>query len=468
MTKAEKFLQIEKKSDLFDYKYKGVHLWTLIRVDICSLFFAELDIERIHPDVRKKTLLGSIRNVILILAKIPKYLYHRCCMQSKDVFCSTNNVYKKSMGKIIDPYADFFSDTNLTVHNHTLYNPAKTVGILYSGTNDSTCRIREFVFIVWYKLTRSLGVTKKSKEIVQFLEQVEKTLDIQLDDNYESKVAIKANRFLIRKKYYKKMLKNRFKCIVHGFNYWHAGMALISAAKELGVPTMELQHGLADKNHVAYNFLDSSLENDYFPDFFFTWGDYWSDSVRLPSGSKALSVGFPLMDDSRKSLKDVQQNENTIIFYSSQVREFIMMALSVCDKLTDLGLKVKLKLHPGECKSWKTHYPELNDAKLEVLDKPVNVHELMASAKYHVGIGSTVMYEALAFSGTVLIYDHPYSFLMDDLIEKGYVQLFKEDESLINLITENQIDQNYEDICSQLFKQNATRNIEEAIRAIIG
>jgi len=465
MTKFEDFLQAENEHDLFDYKHQDVYLWSLIRTDIYARFFSE--IENAHPDVRKKTVSVAIRTLILILAKIPKYLINRCCMQNKEVFCAAGNVYKESLGKIIDPYIDFFHDTDLTIHHHTMYNPVKSVDIIYSGTNDSTCRIREFIFLVWYRLLRSLGFARKSKEIELFLEQVEKAFDIRLDDNYERLVAIKAHRFFIRKKFYKKMLKNRFKCVVHGFHYWHAGMGLISAAKELGIPTIELQHGLADNNHLAYNFLDSSLENKYFPDYFFTWGDYWNDSARLPASSKAVSVGFPQMDDSRDSLKEVAQNEKTIIFYSSQIREFIMMALNVCDKLVDLGFTVKLKLHPGECKSWKTHYPELNNSNLEVLDKPVNVHELMACAKYHIGVGSTVMYEALAFGGTVLIYEHPYSYLMNDLIEKGYVHLFSDDESLIKLISNNDLNQDYEIICTKLFKQNATQNIEEAIRAII-
>jgi len=466
MTKSEKFLQLELDSDLFEYKYLGVHLWALIRTDIFIRYFSE--IENAHPDVRTKTVSAVLKSLVLILAKIPKHLYHRCFLQKKDVFCSTSNVYKKSQGKIKDLYIDFFRDTNLTVHNHTMYNPLKSNDIIYSGTNDSTCRIREFLSIIWYRILRSLGFAKKSSEVVLFLDQIEKAYDIHLDDNYERLVSVKAQRFLIRKKFYRKILKNRFKCVVHGFHYWHAGMGLISAAKELGIPTIELQHGLADKNHPAYNFLDSSLINEYFPDYFFTWGDYWKESVRLPNGSKAISVGFPQMEISRDLLKDAPKNEKTIIFYSSQIRELIMLALSVCDRLVDLGYTVKLKLHPGECKSWRTLYPELKNTSIVILDKPINVHELMASAKYHVGICSTVMYEALAFGGIVLVYEHSYAYLMSDLIEKGYVHPFKNDESLIKLITENEIRNDYGDICTKLFKQNATRSINEAIRAITG
>jgi len=245
---------------------------------------------------------------------------------------------------------------------------------------------------------------------------------------------------------------------------------LVLAARELDIPSVELQHGVIGRYHIAYHFNEISFENTYLPDYIFTFGDYWTNTMNVPKGTVPISVGFPQMDLSKIYLKNIIQDDKRIVFYSSGGigRELSQLAIEFAKISNKFGFTIKYKLHPSECKSWKILYPKLVDNnKIEVVDEPINVHELLASAKFHVGVDSTVLFEALAFNGVVFAYDIPGAHYMKDLIDMGYIHLFSDKNELFNLIKNNNKIIDAKLISENLFKQNAIKNIESEIRKII-
>jgi len=464
MDKFEEFLKFEYDNDLFDYTYKGVHFWGLIRAAIYLCYFTDNVDE--HPD---HALVAS-NYKLKLLKQMPKHVFNRISAQPKDIFCSSDNIYKIIDNKRINPYLDFLKEIDFSVHYHTNYNPTFSKDIIYPGTNDAifgiTRYLNQFVTYVFYRHMEKSGNFKKIESITRCLNCLREKLNIQFDYRYECIVMKTVQSFLSNKRFYIKLIKNT-KCVILENHYTDAHMALISAARELNVPTIELQHGVIGRGHIAYNFHDMSTENKYLPDYIFTFGDYWTNTMRPPKGTTPISVGFPQLDLSKRCLMEVVQSDTQVVFYSSIEQKLCKLAIEFAEIATELGFVVKYKLHPSECKSWKTLYPELRDnEKIEVLDQALNVHEVLASSKFHIGVNSTVLFEAIAFGGVVFIYDIDDRNVMKDLIEMDFAYSFIRKEELLDLII-NHIDVDTKSISEQFFKHNAVKNIEAEINKII-
>ena len=57
--------------------------------------------------------------------------------------------------------------------------------------------------------------------------------------------------------------------------------AAVYAAKQMNIKSIEVQHGRIN-NHEAYCYEDLSSSGKILPDYFFTYGQWWNDNIKLP------------------------------------------------------------------------------------------------------------------------------------------------------------------------------------------
>src|SRR5207245_9545886 len=71
----------------------------------------------------------------------------------------------------------------------------------------------------------------------------------------------------------------------------------LEAARELGIPTVELQHSLVSFLNVLCNYPEDSRARAaaIVPDHVFTYGEYWTNEFRSPV--KIVPVGFPYLEE---------------------------------------------------------------------------------------------------------------------------------------------------------------------------
>ncbi|MFK7886946.1 MAG: hypothetical protein AB8G16_08780 [Gammaproteobacteria bacterium] len=74
--------------------------------------------------------------------------------------------------------------------------------------------------------------------------------------------------------------RSRPKAVFLSQYYTLAHMALISAAREAAVPTIELQHGMISADHTAYNLYYDADNPDCYPDQLWMFGDGSRDSLK--------------------------------------------------------------------------------------------------------------------------------------------------------------------------------------------
>jgi len=464
MSKINEFLKFEKDNNLFDYQHKGVHFWALIRFGVYEYFF--LETKNAHPDSKNERFFNRFN----FIKFIPEQIAKKSFIKKGDLFVSDNNIYKMIDNKRIDPYIDFFKYGTFEAHNHTVFSAMLSNDIIYSGTNDSWIIFKEYVYCLFNKVLRKLKLIKIPKEIVKFLD-ILKQKNINVPMNYEHHILRSIFCFKLRKKFHMNLVKNKFKCIVLVDHYNVNHMSLCLAARELNIPSIELQHGIITCQHIAYNFFDVAMENKYLPQYIFTFGNYFNDSMRLPNGTTSISVGYPQMDFSLCKHKGIVQDEKQIIFYSQGTigDKLSILAINLAKLALCKNYVIKYKLHPSECKTWKREYPHLvNEKIIEVLDQPMNVHELLASAKFHIGVNSTVLIEALAFNGTVFVYNtsHDEIEYMADFIKEGYMHSFEDENELLDLLANGPKNGDI-DISKNLFKSNAIKNIDHEVKEII-
>ena len=469
MNILEKFLDFEKEHNLFELKYRGVSYWHLIR------FYVWLEIEKTqgldeeHPD---KLIHENFVNRMNFLKYIPSQVLKCFHKGRKDIFISSNNRLKIIDDKTKDIYTYIIEEGKYSWDKNVLFSSGYTKDIKKYYNNALLDIYNAYIYII-LKIKKFFN--KSTKDVVQFVSEMENELEIKLDHNRIAwKIEFACYRFKVFTNYYKRILNGRYKMVFMICHYSFYQAAIIEAAKRCNIPVVEYQHGMIGCHHISYNFKDKTSIGKYLPDYLLTFGNYWNDTCRLPDKCKCISVGSTLIEDSRKNLKNVNVDEKLIVFYSSGSygRQLSKIAIDLVPFAEKHGLNILYKLHPSEAKSWKERYPYLNGLKiLKVIDEPINVHILLSKAKFHIGVNSTVLFEALAFNRRVFVYDMFGKEFMEDILKWGFAELFKDLESLEMLIlsqnssnSNNTIGQQVSDF---MFKPNAKHNIEHLIGEIL-
>jgi hypothetical protein len=261
-----------------------------------------------------------------------------------------------------------------------------------------------------------------------------------------------------KKRIFKKFLKNvnpEIAVVVTSY----ANNTRIKACKELGVPVIELQHGIINKYHLSYNFPDNKKMYT-FPDYILTFGEYWCDCANYPIDyDKIRPVGYPHLEQEYEKYKQYSQKNQIIFISQGNIGEEMSKYAA---KLAESTKKYKIvyKLHPGEYDSWHEKYPWLKNTKLQVVDSDdPPLYQLFAESKYQVGVSSTALYEGLNFNLETYLLDSPNKILLEDLINKGVASVVSSVDELIKKV-ENSQGKNHNNFNSNYyFKSNAVENI---------
>lgn len=185
-------------------------------------------------------------------------------------------------------------------------------------------------------------------------------------------------------------------------------MGLIAAAKKLGIPTVEQQHGIINYEHFAYNFYGKQrpLQN-FYPDYLLTFGPMVLKEIGRSSfiePNRIHNCGHPYLDYlSQKTLYKTKDNSNIAIgitllwIYEKKIISFI-------SEVSDLLLDVEFILIPRNT----------DDERYGTLKLPINVrierkkkfYELMAEdIDIHCTVNSTTAVEAPYFGVPNILLD---------------------------------------------------------------
>lgn len=290
-----------------------------------------------------------------------------------------------------------------------------------------------------YKKFNKIEFTKKEKELILSVQkELENKFNIEL--NIMGMLTTHILNFKYDFKTYGELFKKRKpKMIFVVVSY--ENLAIVAAAKSLGIEVIELQHGTITDYHLGYSYPEKTRLNGeipYFPDKILTFGDYWINEKNCPiSNENIIPIGFSYFEVQSKDYINIKAIKNQVLFISQGVIGKYLSQIAFKFAKSQKDFKIIYKLHPGEYATWRENYPDLVEASsfdnFEIIDNSeIPLYKLMAESEYQIGAFSTAIYEGLMFNCKTFIVDVPGVEYLDDLVEKSYVFKIRDVDDLIN------------------------------------
>ncbi len=266
----------------------------------------------------------------------------------------------------------------------------------------------------------------------------------------------------------KKMLtRMNPKIVVEVVSYSQQCMIINEICKELGITTIELQHGWIGKNHLAYNYPAGSVIRQ-FPDKIYLFGDYYKNDIRCPiSKDKLISVGFPYYERELEKYREHQRMDKryTVLFLSQGrfTRGLSDAAIELYKLIDSRKVRVIYKLHPSEYDDWKEIHPKLENSGVEIVGKDgIPLYDCFGASDAQVGVYSTTIFEGLGFRLRTFIYHQEFADYLNGLIELGIAELVESASDLWEKIqTQNMTDYRVE----YFWKGHALMHLERELRS---
>jgi len=419
----EKFLTYEMDHELFKLTIKGCNFWHLCRYSIYNeIIKLNYDIGQAHNSVYK---LNFISRQLIRIKQLANAFFHNPLigLKHKDILIF-NHERRVKVGQTYDCiYTDELA-SNMTFSNYVFED--SFVGIHEKPTATKNLKYTDYLDLM-VSMRKRLKITPKidleeQNIIIKAIEGVntisEHKVDVQL---WTRTVVSMIEDYLIRYKYYRKIIeKVEPNAIIEVVSYGYKRLVINCIAKEIGIPTIELQHGTMGKTHIAYNFMEK-MTLAAFPDYVFLYGTYWKDETRFPIEESHVKVtGWPYYEKNLKSSRIKNRDESTkerslieaskkmtILFVSQGTTGKHLSKIAVeLSNLIDLNVyQIIYKLHPGEYGRWKKAYPWLIGSDINVIgESSENIYNYFAVANIQVGVSSTALYEGLGYGLKTYIY----------------------------------------------------------------
>lgn len=192
--------------------------------------------------------------------------------------------------------------------------------------------------------------------------------------------------------------------------YGASNAILISEAKSLGIAIAEMQHGVIDASHYAYNYnaemRESSVYERYLPDYLLTFGEFWHGG--MCNACVKVPVGHPHLSRIREKFVDKSLPDSFLVISQWTITDDLIEA-AVKLRAARPNAQIKYRLHPIEALSDQQRQRLLaND--IELSDRHSDIYAEFSSSWNIVGCYSTALYEAKAFGKNVLVMKHPLAF----------------------------------------------------------
>lgn len=463
------FYEVEKKYNLFEKEYNGFEFWTYMRTQLAWKLQKQIDIiEEAH--YTKKT--SRFENLFLLLKQL-KYVIKNGKIPYKKYdalfLAHPRRVYDGEKYECI--YTDILAekfDNAITIekpYQGMHYEPAKSEKIIYMDIVD--------LKIQFYSIFKSLFCNKEIYRLKQFFEEQISDAVKDLNQYYKTEISVKNTTtelvymyysYLVMSRYFTKILKKTEpRVIVEVVSYSMECQVINEVAYDMRIPTVELQHGVIDKNHVAYNY-PKNKKIKQFPQNIFLFSDFWRAEVQYPVTQEHIfATGYPHLERQEQKYKGEKEKlvvKKRILFLSSGPIGTLLAdtAVRLYDLLSEKEYEIIYKLHPGEYSGWEERYPQLLASEVKVIsNNKTDLYQLFCESDILVsGFNSTTIFEGMYYGLQVYVADYRLIDEIRNLEKKNLLKVFKTTEELYNMIRMQKTTKQEE---STLWKKDALNNM---------
>lgn len=430
--------EFTKKFNSFERNFiyetiEDVQVWELIREKVFNVLYSEIkNVSAPNTADKDKSALEIVKSMRSIFFNSIQYFF---TPKKKVEYLFVNHPRKKNVnGSFQDIYTDPIIDDlkgdylvleGLFQMKHL--KPSYQKNVLYAD-----------IFDFWPRLISLFWIPKLSNKELEFWKELE--VKILNEFNIKIELTKKIKREYLRAKIsiwgIKKLLKKiQPRLIIEVVGYSRLSKHVNIAAKELGITTIELQHGYISEAHPAYNYPNDITNIKSFPDYIGVWSDFYRNKMKPPvAKDKIITCGFKYFED---QLKRVNLKDNQSILFVSQGTIGNKLGSLAKELAKELASQIIYKLHPGEVQDAKNRYSDLyNVQNLKVDDNIASdLYQRIIEAEIVIGVYSTALIEAASLGKKVIIVGLPGWKNFEELIEDDSFPLIYAEANVKSLLS---------------------------------
>jgi len=457
----KRFEAIEKELKLDESIIQGVPWWDKLRNELFIELLIELGLKKTFENNEKLNskiiFKKKILNIFYILKNLIKLFLPKSPLWIKK---NTNLILghprrKFEKGTYVDIYSDPFIDLFPKSINFSVIERDEGNGHLYPVKTKNFYH-GEVIYTI-ANIISKIRVIKFNKNEFQKIFHLENILynefSVKVDISNKVKRIIKnwLGYYPIMRFFFK-FKKPKILFVVVS----HSQEAIISAAKSLGITTIELQHGSPSRGKLNYDY-SSGIKKKSFPDFFLSFGDYWQLNYKFPlDKNKIISFGYPYLHSKLNSYSNIIKEDRIVII--SQGTEILAKFAQDLSKHLSKKIIIEYKPHPKEFYESEPYYfSNLRNAGVVISDKKADLYEIFAKSRWQVGIYSTALFEGLYFGTACFILNTVGSERVKNLVDLDLARLISKPKD---------IDLNWKvnfKEASKFFSKPTEKNIESII-----
>ncbi|WP_215224741.1 hypothetical protein [Echinicola shivajiensis] len=387
---------IEKEYSLESVKVLNDPIWPVLRLKLLE-------------ELRKKNGMGS-RSIQIngsFFRHLAKNLFYGFgdllkIKNAEYIFFSSSDRRKKFEGLYHDRVIE---DALVSLDNaFEIENPFPSGIHFKRGQIPTRHIIGQSIFYVGVNLFERIYGKKIKIENENILKDILKEYNVNLD--YRG-----LTRRFLGQYYFMRFLLRRLDPKIVFFVYSGSSYGFIKALKEKRVPVVEIQHGIINERHLAYN-VNTNLGTNLFPDYLFTYGNQelkiFDESNYFINSDNVVPIGYSFLEKYNKKSKEITKFEEqlrkrgftklvAISFqepFEKQLIDFVNNAIKFDERIAYILF----------LRSEKYQLSTSIHRNIIIANK-FNIYEGLQISDFHVTINSTCALEAFSFGVETILLD---------------------------------------------------------------
>ena len=278
-------------------------------------------------------------------------------------------------------------------------------------------------------------LTAEQKKVLRQIERISSISDLELQQRYKKMLRLFIKWFVVAERILSKQKK--LKEIYLTSWYFPDMMGICAAASELGIKTIDVQHGKQGKYHAMYSGWTNISESGYalMPDNFWCWGQPSCDHILASSPNRRAHIpfigGYPWINYYKENLTpiDSQNSDNTIRVLVTMQPPHGGNTERIPDFIVDFllsnqieGINFTFRLHPNDAEGRSYCVNRLSSISSEIYTMDFgksNLYDAFMTSTHHITAYSSCCYEANVFSVPTLLFGSEAKDIYEDDIKRG-------------------------------------------------
>jgi hypothetical protein len=189
--------------------------------------------------------------------------------------------------------------------------------------------------------------------------------------------------------------------------------AFCAAANDLGIPSIELQHGVISPFHAPYHFPGRPVVA-YAPDVFLTFGRFWTETTELPGNTRAAVIGCSYLQDYAQRAAAPKRRQVFVVSQGTVARRLAALVQEIARLAPDWTFIYRAHPVQASTEGMGEFPPNVRFAQ-----PPADPYEPLLESDVQMGVYSTLLFEGMALGARTIVLDLPGAEHMRPVIARG-------------------------------------------------